>query len=232
MKSIILFAGPSLFGSGIDIAAHPDIDWRPPARRGDIERLVKTWAGEPGVIALADGTFHSYPSVRHIEIRKALELGWQVWGLCSMGAIRVSEMRHMGMKPWGRVADRFCADPEFADDEVALMHGNEAPFLPLSEPLVHIREFLVTALLGELLTAAEHESILSSLKHRWYGERTLALLRQIIRQECRSVVHEALLARVADFRPYQLKQQDLASFVRARPWEQVPAQAAAAVSLT
>ncbi|WP_425300876.1 TfuA-like protein, partial [Nocardia wallacei] len=33
-----------------------------------------------------------------MEIREALEAGWSVWGLSSMGAIRAAEMRLLGMR--------------------------------------------------------------------------------------------------------------------------------------
>lgn len=230
---IFVFAGPSLHGTGLGPnAADPAgsrIHWMPPARRGDIERLA---ASRPvaderrAVIALADGTFHSYPSVRHIELRDAIDAGWLVFGLCSMGAIRVAEMQHLGMRPWGQVAQRFCADPDFADDEVALVHGSSEPYLPLSEPMVHIREFLSAAAGDGLVSQAQHDQVIDSLRCRWYGERTLANLRRELQRSLGTAeLPQALSDRLRDFAPYRLKQADLTSFIQAAPWASSPTQA-------
>ena len=42
-----------------------------------------------------------------------------------MGAIRAREMAHLGMRGFGRVFERFVAEDDFQDDEVALLvvHG-------------------------------------------------------------------------------------------------------------
>lgn len=217
-RAVHIFAGPSLFDTGIDTEADRRIQWKPPVRRGDIEVLV-TDENTPGIIGLADGTFHAYPSVSHIELREALEAGWIVYGLCSMGAIRVSEMRHMGMKPWGRVADMFCDNDSFADDEVALVHGAEAPYAPLSEPMVHLRAFVTHAIEQDWLNRAQGDRVLAMLRERWYGERTLANLRQAICQTLDSQVLPGVIADAIDlFSPYRIKQADLLSFLASKPW--------------
>ncbi|WP_198155887.1 TfuA-like protein [Herbaspirillum autotrophicum] len=195
-----------------------NITWRPPVRRGDIEQLLFQH-DKPGVIGLADGTFHSYPSVGHVELRDALETGWDIYGLCSMGAIRASEMFHMGMIPWGEVAGRFCRDRNFSDDEVALVHSAEAPYVPLSEPMLHLREFCTHAQKNGLLTDTQANTILYSLKQRWYGDRTIANFCVELKAVCTDKkLLDALLAATHDFTPYRLKQADLISFVIEHPW--------------
>ena len=213
-----IFAGPSLFGADLDDRSNDGISWLPPARRGDIERLTAQHAS-PGTIGLADGTFHAYPSVGHVELREAIQAGWLVYGLCSMGAIRASEMKHMGMRPWGRVAEAFCTDKDFADDEVALVHGADAPFAPLSEPLIHIREFCADARRHGLLSVEQETLVIGRLRERWYGERTLANLRQEL---CSALgaehLPDVLERSMDDFKPFRLKQADLRTFVALRPW--------------
>jgi hypothetical protein len=216
MAEITIFAGPSLYGAGIDRAAHPNIDWLPPARRGDFDRLLE--GGGVGVIGLADGTFQSYPSVGHAEIRRALEAGWRVFGLCSMGAIRACEMAHMGMKPWGRVAEMFVQDADLADDEVALVHGADAPFLPISEPLLHIREFLRQMTARGLLEQCQADQVATRLHRRWYGQRTLSQLRAEVTASCAGGLSERLHSHIKQFSEFRLKQRDLSAFVQARPW--------------
>jgi hypothetical protein len=213
-----IFAGPSLFGSGLLPAADDEVTWMPPVRRGDIERLLEI-KQEPAVIAIADGTFHAYPSVSHVEIRTAIENGWTVYGLCSMGAIRAAEMRHLGMVPWGRVASKFCQDPNLPDDEVALVHGSDAPYVSLSEPLVHMREFLSWALDCGLLSQDEVRQVATSLRNRWYGERTLGLLEREMRIALRvAALPSELQNGLDDFGRFRLKQADLAAFVKVKPW--------------
>ena len=215
---VIVYAGPSLVGTGISIAEQNGLTWRPPARRGDIASLVADEVGEPGVIGLADGTFHAYPSVGHAELRLAMEEGWRVYGLCSMGAIRAAEMKHMGMAPWGSVAARFCDEPDFADDEVAVLHSADAPFLSLSEPLIHIREFLSHMVVVGVLSKSEADTVLERMKTRWYGERTLLELRRQLENLVSVAMHEQLVSALSAFSRYRLKQLDLISFVNERPW--------------
>ncbi|MGC7404214.1 TfuA-like protein [Pandoraea pneumonica] len=217
-KTIEIFAGPSLFGTGLSTKTTNEVSWRPPARRGDIEHIVSTHES-PGIIGLVDGTFHSYPSVGHVELREALEAGWRIYGLCSIGAIRASEMVHMGMIPWGNVAAMFCHQHDLADDEVALVHGTEAPYLPLSEPMLHLREFCRQAEGEKLLTGEQVEKILNSLKERWYGDRTIDALRFLLSKYCGDgEILNRLLFFSENFKPYQLKQADLVDFLVAQPW--------------
>jgi hypothetical protein len=212
---IVLFAGPSLYGTGLHPKSGPDIEWRAPARRGDIEALINSRA--PGAIGLADGTFHSYPSVGHVELREALAAGWSVFGLCSMGAIRAAEMLHMGMQPWGEVARHFCRHIETPDDEVALVHGTEWPYVPFSEPLVHVRAFLTRLANDGILSVSEASAIAAHLASIWYGNRTLGLLAELLIEHFGSLPTDCA-ALLCDFSQFRLKQQDLLQFVTQRPW--------------
>lgn len=216
-----LFAGPSRFGTPYQDseACTPDgtTVWRPPARRGDIDALVRECAA-PGIIGLADGTFHTYPSVGHAELRRATESGWRVYGLCSMGAIRASEMWHLGVRPFGRVAQMFRDDPDLADDEVALVHGAEEPYYPLSEPMVHIRAYLQHMKSERLLDTPEHAEIVLAMREQWYAGRTLARLRVDLQNIARASALPDLLTSLDRFEPYRLKQQDLLRFLTEKPW--------------
>jgi ribosomal protein S12 methylthiotransferase accessory factor len=216
-----VFAGPSLFGTPYQ-DDEPDtlngsLIWHPPARRGDIAALLNEHT-EPGIIALADGTFHSYPSVAHVELRQAMERGWLVYGLCSMGAIRACEMRHLGMRPFGYVAQLFCDDAEMADDEVALVHATDAPYMPFSEPMVHIRAYLQDMLSKGLLTSVQHVEAVTHIRERWYAERTLNLLRDTLTRLASPETLDALLESLLNFNEYRLKQRDLVTFLQEKPW--------------
>src|SRR5262245_27105209 len=139
-QSFVMYAGPTL-RRALASANKPRLDELtvvPPVERGDIARLVNN--SPPGVLVIVDGYFHLRNlSVSHLEIRTALKLGWTVWGLSSMGAIRAAEMHHVGVHGFGDVFARYRDDDDFRDDEVALLHEPTPPYRELSEPLVNIR---------------------------------------------------------------------------------------------
>lgn len=211
MTNVHLFVGPSAKAMGTPIPE--DIQVHAPARRGSIERLLAEHA-TPGVILLADGTFHSYPSVGHVELRNALDTGWQVWGLCSMGAIRAAEMYTLGVRGYGAVFQKFIDDPEFSDDEVALIHGLEPPFLAVSEPLVHIRAYLSHLRATGALPSAQIEQVLVDFKNRWYGERTLPSLAKHLE----GIGYQGARTDMRNFDRFRLKTRDLEAFLAEQPW--------------
>lgn len=204
-----IFTGPS--AHGIPSSSFDGLIRHPPARRGSVADLLDEM---PGVIALVDGTFHSYPSVAHAELRDAVSEGWQVWGLSSMGALRAAEMRHFGVRGYGDVYQQYVDDPEFDDDEVALIHGVEYPFHAISEPLIHIRYYLHQLREREELTPAQHERVIVQLKNSWYGDRTLPRLVQLLDVE--GYTEARVDAR--EFGAYRLKTRDLANFMADQPW--------------
>ncbi|MEY2233071.1 TfuA-like protein [Streptomyces sp. BF23-19] len=211
---LAIFVGPS--AHGIDPSFFSGLTVLPPVRRGDIQSLVDA-TDRPGQVAIVDGTFHSYPSVGHAEIRTALAAGWVVWGLSSMGALRAAEMHSMGMRGFGEVFQQYVMNPDLDDDEVALLHGSEQPHPPLSEPLIHIREFLARLQKRDVIGPDEADHIIHTLKYRWYGERTLPLLRDSL-VEHGGLSMSAATAEVLDFGDSRLKTLDLIRFIEEKPW--------------
>jgi len=208
--SVHMFVGPTGFGVE-ETLDHKRLVVHPPVRRGDIQALTK--AEDVGTIAIVDGTFHSFPAVGHAEIRSAIAQGWEVWGLASLGAIRACEMRTLGMRGYGQVFRRYVEDPEFSDDEVTLVHGQEAPFRPLSEPLVHMRVSLDLLLGNEIIDAEGAQRVTLSLKQRWYGDRTLQLFEQLLIAE--GCDRGAVAAHLAGFSEVRIKSHDLAGYIEA-----------------
>ena len=210
-----MFVGPTLNGS-TRVAEANGMRVLPPVKRGDIERLVAT--RRPGVAVIVDGQFHQCLSVSHAEIRSAIAHGWQVWGLSSMGAIRACEMKHMGMRGYGDVYEWFCRDAEFRDDEVALTHGADKPYLALSEPLIHIRVWLDELVKTRLLRSTQQKRLLRELMSLWYGDRTLSLARAMVL----SIVpkrEQEIDRTLADFDRFRLKSHDLSRFIQEQPWQ-------------
>lgn len=210
-----LFAGPTLNGS-TQLAERAGMRVLPPVQRGDVDRLVLT--RRPGVIAIVDGKFHQCLSVGHAEIRSAFGAGWQVWGLSSMGAIRACEMRHMGMRGYGEVYDWFCRDENFRDDEVALVHLPDPPYLPISEPLIHIRLWLKELVITRVLPLSQQMRVLRTLMAMWFGERTLSKARNMVVVEIPKRVKEVDKS-LENFARFRVKSHDLDAFLRDKPWE-------------
>lgn len=205
----IIFVGPT--AHGIDLPALDGVGYMPPVRRGDIHALARSRS--PATVAIVDGTYHSYPAVGHRELREAMESGWVIWGLSSMGAIRAAELGPHGMKGFGQVFTRFNEDADFGDDEVALLHGVDAPYLPISEPLIHLRSLINALVKKGLIDASEANDVLDELKTSWFGTRTIGRLRQLLRE-----THNPDAANAIDIRPHRLKTFDLQAFLQKQPW--------------
>ena len=209
-----LFVGPTLNGSA-SVLKGSGVTLLPPVKRGDVERLAST--RRPGVIAIVDGQFHQCLSVGHAEIRAAIAKGWQVWGLSSMGAIRACEMKHMGMRGYGEVYEWFCRDAEFRDDEVALAHGENPPYVALSEPLIHLRVWFNELVKRRVLSVAQQKRLLNKLMSMWYGDRTLSLARSMVLSVVPQQVDE-LDETLKSFDRFRLKSHDLSRFLTEQPW--------------
>ena len=213
-SNCFLFAGPTLYGAGLS-SQTKGVVVLPPAARGDVPAIVASSA--PAVLALADGVFHHRLAVGHAELRRALEAGWEVWGLSSMGAIRAFEMRHMGVRGYGRVYKCFLEHEDFRDDEVALVHEPEPPYRALTEPLVHTRSWLASLVRRHVLTASQGRRAVERLASVWYGERGLQRVREVV-VELAPGRAAAVDGALADFDRHRLKCRDLSDFLRERPW--------------
>jgi hypothetical protein len=214
--AITVFVGPTLASSPSAGKRRRGVHRRPPIRRHDMERLVRA-AGRPGIVAIVDGVFHDTLAVGHAEIREALGLGWRVWGLSSMGAIRAREMAPLGMHGFGRVFRRFCAGDDFQDDEVALLHEPSPPYRAASEPLVHLRAAIAHLVARGMVRDDDAREVLLDLKSRWYGERTLEGTMRALAGRSRGS-RSALEGELRDFHRFRWKTLDLEDFLRERPW--------------
>lgn len=204
-----LFIGPSSYAIKLDIPSNMKI--MPPARRGDIDDLIS--GTPPGTIVLVDGTYHSYPAVSHAEIRSAIDAGWKLWGLSSMGAIRAVELTPVGMKGYGEVFRMFSNNEDLPDDYVALIHGDEAPYVPISEPLVHIDFFLKDLVKDEIITFNVYIQLLESLSNMWFGYRTLKKVKKSLMIHVLKNDHQRLNYKFNNFQNYRIKNSDVLNFL-------------------
>jgi hypothetical protein len=212
-----VYAGPSLSQAVRQNELLRDgIAVLPPIARGEIARLVDRRA--PAAIVIADGRFHQALPVGHVELRDAIERGWRIWGVSSIGAIRAYELRHMGMRGYGRVYRMFFRFRDFQDDEVAMLHDADPPYALASEPLVHMRFALNALVRKRVLTMNAALGVLAQLKGLWFGYRTRALFCSLVVSAADRQKRAIAEAMLAGFQRYCVKQQDLASLLAARPW--------------
>lgn len=130
---LIVFLGPTL--PVREARALLRADFRPPARQGDVFAAIDD---APDALLLIDGVFEAVPSVWHHELLAAHAAGIQLFGACSMGALRAAELPGV-VRPLGEIARRF-ADGRWNDDaHVALLHADaSAGYRALSVPWVNV----------------------------------------------------------------------------------------------
>jgi hypothetical protein len=215
VTEVILFAGPSTHGLDRMLLLHEGVELRPPVRRGDVARLVEA-GSTPGVLVVCDGVFQSVPAVSHAELCAAIDAGWRVWGVSSIGAIRAFELRDEGMHGFGYVYEQLSRHEDFTDDEMCLLHFPGDPWFPLTEALVNLRYALEIrgALLG--ISADAGARAVAKLSCHWFGDRTPELMQTALVDAGVPLPDtHALLAWTAANR---VKSLDLQRLMLARPW--------------
>lgn len=191
-KGLIVFVGPSL---GAQPAAAHNIDFRPPARCGDITRVLGAC---PTAIGLIDGVFETAPSVWHKEIIFALSLGVTIFGAASIGALRAVELAPFGMIGVGEVFRAYRDGEIEDDDEVAVLHGPaELGYPTLTEAMVNVRATLDAATQANVLRAHDRMTLARVAKSMFYKHRTW---NAIANQAAAEGVSPARLSKLAEWR--------------------------------
>jgi hypothetical protein len=164
----VLFAGPSLFGTTLDLGG---IDLRPPAKQGDLIAAVRDGAN---AIGLVDGYFGGAAAVWHKEILYALSSGVTVLGASSMGALRAAECADYGMIPVGDIAAAYVRGDLDDDAAVALIHAPpEFGSQPMTEPLVDAEATIANLLSLGCISPVEAATLRSSAAACFFGDRTI-----------------------------------------------------------
>lgn len=172
---MIVFAGPSIPTSVR--AAHPGLDWRPPAQAGDLLHLVEA---PPPVVCLIDGFFDHRPAVRHKELLLLLSRGVRIFGAASIGALRAAEMAAFGMIGVGAIFRAYATGRIVGDDEVALIHAAAGQdWRPLSVPLVDLRAMLCRAVRARVVGAPAARQFLGAAGAIHYVDRDWTTLRAL-----------------------------------------------------
>ena len=215
MRDVILFAGPSTHGLDRTLLLRDGVQLRPPVRRDDVARLVED-RPTPGVMVICDGVFQSVPAVSHAELCAAIDAGWQVWGVSSIGAIRAFELRDEGMRGFGYVHEQLSRHEDFTDDEMCLLHFPEDPWFPLTEALVNLRYALDVRGASLGISPEAGARAVATLSRAWFGDRTPALMQAaLVDAGVPAPDAQALLAWTAANR---VKSLDLQGLMGVRPW--------------
>ena len=144
-----------------------DADYRPPVKRDDIRKLIKSY---PDIIGIIDGVFFDSAAVAHREIIEALNSGIIVVGGASMGALRASELDSYGMIGVGKIYEMYKNGILESDDEVAVTFDADTNE-PLSVPLVNIRMTVKAAQEAGILTIEGASSIIDISRKMFYPDR-------------------------------------------------------------
>ncbi len=169
-----VFAGPTVSPAEVQ-AVLPRAEVHPPVRHGDVLALDP---GPGDTIAVIDGVFFRTGAIRHKELLHAMQMGAEVWGAASMGALRAAELHPFGMQGVGRVFRLYATGAITGDDEVAVLHAEEdLGHRQLSEALVNLRFGLRRARRSGLLTAFEEAALVEALRAMPFGQRSPAAVR-------------------------------------------------------
>jgi len=168
---IIIYLGPSLpleeAKCILSSNNKREVIYVPPIRRGDIPKAVSE---DFNIIGIIDGVFFRESAVSPREIMEVLKAGVKIYGASSMGALRASELDRYGMIGIGKIYQWYRDGTLNSDDEVALSFDSEE-FIPISEPLVNIRETIKKATNENIISQNESEIIFKSAKSLYFPER-------------------------------------------------------------
>ncbi len=171
MIRIIIYLGPSLPPEEAKYILSSDnkreVIYAPPIKRGDIPKAVSEGFG---IIGIIDGVFFRESAASPREIMEVLKSDVKIYGASSMGALRASELDRYGMIGIGKIYQWYRDGTLNSDDEVALSFDSEE-FIPISEPLVNIRETIKKATNQNIISLEESEIILKSAKSLYFPER-------------------------------------------------------------
>ena len=170
MARAVAFLGPSLQHP----EAAPDIEIRPPARRGDVLHAV-----EEGVriIGLIDGMLIGDLTVSPGELRESHARGARIVGGASLGALRAVECPY-AVEGIGEVYAAF-RDRHLTDDD-ELVGTFDEQYRYIAFPLVIVRDRCREGVRSRELSVTEHDRIIGLVKNLPFYDRTIGGIRQAL----------------------------------------------------
>ena len=169
MNKPIIYVGPSLNIEKAKIIF--DADYRPPARKGDLLRLLVDNDDIHLIVGLIDGLFlQEYPPTP-IEVFQLLKRkNTVVLGGASLGALRAVELEKYGMIGIGKIFELYKKNKIIADDEVAVTFSQETQQLQ-SEAMIDIRYNLFIASRRRIIDNATRRATLKVAKKIYFPYR-------------------------------------------------------------
>jgi hypothetical protein len=205
----IVFLGPSLPAAEAR-ALLPGAALAAPVAVMDVVRLLRR--RRPARLAIVDGYFERMAAVWHKELLLALELGVEVWGAASMGALRAAELDGFGVRGVGAIYQAYRRGRITSDAEVAVAHlPAEGGYLALSVPLVNVRAQVARARAARVLDPAAARAVIAHAATIAYWDRGWDAVDAALAQPTR--------ARFATWRaahPFDQKAEDARALLRAR----------------
>jgi hypothetical protein len=209
MKPVV-FLGPSL---PLDKAKNVlNATYLPPCAMGDVYRCVQK---KVTAIVIIDGFFEQRPAVWHKEILYAISQGIPVFGGSSMGALRAAELHAFGMLGVGDIFEAYASGIIEDDDEVAVVHTDRSDgYRPISEAMVNIRAGLKQALLENIVSEGEMNSLVELAKSKFYPERNWALILKAAKTLLSGERFDRLYAKITGDNPPNQKRDDAVSTLK------------------
>lgn len=167
MKTIV-FAGPTIGETEIKRYL-PEACIHAPVQNGDIARVLRL---QPARLLIIDGYYENTAAVWHKEILLALQLGIEVVGCASLGALRAAELDRFGMSGIGDIYRDYHQQVLTDDDEVAVLHLDaQHHYQEMNEPMVNIRASLRHACQQKIINENEEFIIVQQAKKLFYPQR-------------------------------------------------------------
>jgi hypothetical protein len=170
MKSVVVFVGPSLDPEKARTIL--EADYRPPAKKGDLIKLIMSLDEKETVVGLIDGYFLlDYPPTPIEVYQLIVRPNTVVIGSSSIGALRAVELEKFGMIGIGKIFQLFKHGKLDADDEVAVTFSQDLYRLQ-SEAMVDIRYNLYLSLKRGFVDKETKDAIAKVAKSIYFPYRT------------------------------------------------------------
>jgi TfuA protein len=170
MKNAIVFVGPSLDTEKARNVL--EADYRPPAKKGDLIRLIMSLDDRETVVGLIDGYFLlDYPPTPIEVYQLIVRHNTIVIGSSSIGALRAVELEKFGMIGIGKIFELFKYGKLDADDEVAVTFSQDL-YQVQSEAMVDIRYNLYLSLRKGVIDKETKYAITKVAKNIYFPFRT------------------------------------------------------------
>ena len=170
MKNVVVFVGPSLDPEKARTIL--EADYRPPAKKGDLIKLIMSLDEKETVVGLVDGYFLlDYPPTPIEVYQLIVRPNTVVIGSSSIGALRAVELEKFGMIGIGKIFQLFKHGKLDADDEVAVTFSQDLYRLQ-SEAMVDIRYNLYLSLKRGFVDKETKDAIAKVAKSIYFPYRT------------------------------------------------------------